>query len=220
MKKYVVASVAFVLVIAAGIGYRIASTKHPNAIDAANDAMSQPAVVEPKIFPTTSDHNAIAKAQQPAAEKEQVAESPDQKLIDMGFTAEEITKRRRIQALQAAADQRFNEVVEVDNLQAQQVHPQVRALFKTLSLKPVYNADETNDGYIDGMKIVELAYDSPFTKAGFKIGDKLTSVNGQLLNDPAQIAHLFADLGTHFDVCAERDGGEQCRTITLPNGKG
>lgn len=131
---------------------------------------------------------------------------------------EEARRRQRLMELEQAADQRFEETVELDGLRAEAVPPSVRDLFQTMTLEPHFDLDQATEGYVDGMRIAELSGANPLAKAGFRAGDRLTRWNGQPLVDPAQIAYAMLSLGEEFEVCAEREGGDYCRIVSLGNG--
>lgn len=135
-----------------------------------------------------------------------------------GMTEAQAERQRRLQQLQEAADARFKETVQLDGLRPADIEPSVRELLRTVKLEPVFDLERGADGYINGMQISKLIGTSPFAAAGFRLGDRLTRINGEPLVDPAQIAHLFAQLGERFEVCAARDGGEHCRMVVLEKG--
>lgn len=140
------------------------------------------------------------------------------RLKSLGLTEEEIANRQRRQELEEAANRRFDNAVEADRLQAEQVRPAVKKLFKTMTLEPVFNPERNVEGFVDGMRIAELTSINPLAKAGFQQGDRIVSFDGYPLQDPAEIAHLFTRLGEQFEVCARRSEDRLCRIISLNEG--
>lgn len=132
-----------------------------------------------------------------------------------GLTEEELQRKTRQRAYQQAAEARFKQAVKMDGLHPDAVDPDVRALFKTLTLDPVIDTQNTRKGSVNGMRIADLSKRNPLADAGFTTGDRLTRINGVALNDPAQIAHLFTRIENHMEVCAERSGKEYCEHVTL-----
>lgn len=144
-----------------------------------------------------------------AGEVEEKAEA-----LPPGLTAEEAERRRRLLALERAAQARFSETVELDGLQAEQVRPAVRALFESMTLEPAFDVEDGMEGYVNGLRIAELSGRNPLARAGFRTGDRLTRLDGQPLVDPAQIAYTMTSLGDSFEVCADRNGAAYCRIVS------
>lgn len=136
----------------------------------------------------------------------------------LGLTEEEIANRQRRQELEQAANRRFEEAVKADGLNAEQVPPAVKKLFKTMTLEPAFDPESNVEGFVDGMRIAELTSLNPLARAGFQQGDRLESFDGYPLQDPAEIAHLFTQLGEQFEVCARRSEERLCRIISLNDG--
>lgn len=137
------------------------------------------------------------------------------RLKSLGLTEEEIANRERLHELEQAANRRFDDAVNADSLQANQVRPAVRSLFKTMTLEPAFDPENNVEGFVDGMRIAELASINPLARAGFQQGDRLVSFDGYPLQDPAEIAHLFTQLGEQFEVCARRSEDRLCRIVSL-----
>ncbi|MGQ9424372.1 PDZ domain-containing protein [Gilvimarinus sp. F26214L] len=132
------------------------------------------------------------------------------------MSEEEARRHRRMIALNQAAQNRFDETVAMDKIDPAQIQPAVRNLFNSLTLEPHFDVEQGREGFVSGMRIAELSARNPLAEAGFQAGDRLVRFDGQPLEDPSQIAHLFASLGESFEVCAERETGEYCRIINLP----
>ena len=137
----------------------------------------------------------------------------NEEILKSIYTEEQIEELRQQYNMKLAAERRFSETIELDNLQPEQVHPSIKNLFKTIQLEPVINTKNSREGYVDGMIIAKLVDRNPFAKAGFALGDQITSIDGQPLTDPAQIAHLFTALGETFEACAKRGDDLFCREI-------
>lgn len=69
-----------------------------------------------------------------------------------------------------------------------------------------------------GLSIAWRNKRNPLAKAGFRIGDRLIRLNGQPLEDPAQIAYIVIGLRERFEVCAARDGADYCRVVVAAGG--
>lgn len=141
--------------------------------------------------------------------------APEETAPPEGMTKAEAERERRRLELERAAGKRFQQAVRMDGLKPSDVAPSVRAMFSTVTLQPVVDPETGTPGYVEGMRIAEIAGNNPLARAGFGRGDRITRINGDPLTDPAQIAHLFTSLGQRFEVCAEQEGGRRCRIVTL-----
>lgn len=130
-----------------------------------------------------------------------------------GMTKQEARERRRLMALQASAEARFAETVDLDGLTADRIAPPVRRLFDSLSLEPVFDLENGTEGFVDGLRIAEMSRGNALARSGFRVGDRLVRLGGQPLVDPAQIAYTMIDLGAEFEVCAARETGSYCRIV-------
>lgn len=142
----------------------------------------------------------------------------DEPPLPPGLTQQEARKRRRLLELDRAAEARFEEAVATDGLTADDVQPAVRALFATMTLEPAFDPDQGREGYVNGLRIAALTGRNPLAKAGFRAGDRLTRLNGQPLEDPAQIVYIVTGLRERFEVCAVRNGSDYCRIIEVAGG--
>lgn len=170
-----------------------------------------PAPTAPLYQPSEQQAQQPSPVEKPAEQDVQMEAAS----LPPGVSAEEAERKRRMLELDRAAQKRFDEAVAMDRIDPDRVDPSVRQLFTTLTLEPNFDLDSGREGFIDGMRIAEISGASPLAKACFKKGDRLVRFNGQPLEDPALVAHLFASLGKRFEVCAQRDGGEHCRQIDL-----
>lgn len=150
---------------------------------------------------------------EPREEDSEVAKLAEQ----YGMTEDEIRERMKLEEHQRAAEARFHEAVDMDGLTPEALDPGVRDLFQTLKLKPAFDLREGEQGSIDGMVVDRMTPRNPLAQAGFKVGDKLTRINGVALTDPAEIAHLFTRVKGNMEVCAEQGGSEVCKSIKLAN---
>lgn len=189
-------------------------------------AQPRPPAAQP---PVSQSEPATGAATQSPAERESVAiaDKPDSTDTPQngtepiqGMTEAEAKRQRRIQELERAAEERFQQAVRTDGLDPSDVSPSVRAMFSSVTLQPVVDPSTGTPGYIEGMRIAEIAGENPLAKAGFSPGDRITRIDGKPLNDPAQIAHLFTALGGRFEVCAAREGNRRCRMIALEDTNG
>lgn len=135
-----------------------------------------------------------------------------------GLSREEAQRRKRLLELEEAAQARFSETAELDGLRAEDVQPGVRALFDSVTLQPAYDVENGTEGFVNGLRIMELTDNNPLAKAGFHAGDRLTRFDGQPLVDPAQIAYTMTSLGESFEVCADRNGSDFCRVVDASGG--
>lgn len=146
-----------------------------------------------------------------------VVEAEDQRF---GLSDEELARTKRRYQFEQAAEQRFRETADMDGLTPESVKPEVRHLFRTLKLKPEYDLREGQQGYVNGMRVDRMASSNPLAKAGFRVGDRLTRINGEVLRDPAMIAHLVTRIDSSMEVCASRAGNRFCRQVTLESPSG
>ncbi len=144
----------------------------------------------------------------------QTSAGPAPAALPPGITEEEARKRRRLMALEASAEARFAEAVELDGLTADRVSPSVRRLFDSLALEPVFDVEEGTEGFVDGLRIAEMSRANALSRSGFQVGDRLVRLGGQPLVDPAQIAYTMISLGERFEVCAARETGSYCRIVS------
>lgn len=209
--KYFASITSLVLVAAAvlAVVWYLPGEEQPTAVA---DTAEQPARVEEAVPEPLPEPEPLATEE----ETEEQAAVEEESDLPPGLTEEEARRERRRLELAEAAEARFNETVKADRIEPEQVEPAVRSMFKTVKLEPEFDPDQGREGFIDGMRISRLLPDNPLAQAGFEKGDRITRFNGQPLEDPSQVAHLFASLGTSFEVCAERGSGEYCRLINLP----
>ena len=217
MYKFAIYGVGVVLLVAA-VAITIVNKSGKSSVAEVANAPAAANVEMPRATDQPADMSAAKKprtiAPQPLA-AEKPADSATAKLKAAGYSDKEIEAHKRRLALRSAATARFNETVKMDNLNPGEVKPEVRQMFRTLRLSPDYDVAEGEPGFVNGMFISELQQNNPLSKAGFKRGDKLVSFDGMPLQDPAEIAHLFVDLGSQFEVCADRVGERLCRIVTL-----
>lgn len=203
MSRYVVWTVLLAAVLASiGWWLRPTAAPAPGGVETATAPARAPAVAR-------SDAPAAA-----AADSGQPQAGPAEQALPPGLDAEEARRRRQLLALRRAADERFSETVAVDGLRSDDVDPAVRRLFGSLTLTPEFDLGRTVEGQVSGLRIAQLSGANPLAAAGFRSGDVLTRLDGQPLNDPAQIAYTIMDLDSEFEVCAKRRRGEYCRLVT------
>lgn len=217
MKKVTVLLIGSLVLITGVLVFSRWQTTAPDVKTVVADKDTPDIVSENTALQNDPDEQAVPEKSTPLNTGDDVSDT-DQQLLAMGFTPEELAEKRRLLAVEQAADQRFDEAVQMDRLSADQVNTEVKQLMQTVNLEPVFDSGNGPEGFIDGLKIVELSNSNPLAAAGFKAGDKLTVINGQPLQDPAQIAYLFTTLESRFEVCADRDDGQYCRFVTIENG--
>lgn len=211
MRYYVI--IALLLAVSLPMGYWLLRGGETTSVDALPEATSSTEVVPPPV-------------EVPVAEPQQAGSDPEtnpaiqdkeeyRRLKALGLTEEEIAERERLHKLEQAANRRFDTAVATDELRADQVRPAIKKLFKTMTLEPAFDPDSDLEGYIDGMRIAELTSVNPLAQAGFQKGDRLVSLGGYPLRDPAEIATLFTQLDEQFEVCARRSADRLCRIISL-----
>lgn len=212
--KYFASITSLILVAAAvlAVVWYLPSQEQPEAVA---PVAAQPAEVEQTV-PEALNQADVAKPAEVEEEPEEQTTAEEESDLPPGLTEEEARRERRRLELAEAAEARFNETVKADRIEPEQVEPAVRSMFKTVKLEPEFDPDQGREGFIDGMRISHLMPGNALAEAGFEKGDRITRFNGQPLEDPAQVAHLFASLGTSFEVCAQRGNGEYCRLINLP----
>ena len=178
-----------------------------------DSAPEDPAEVER----ASSDESAFEAA--PIVQRPQPAtpqmEMPDVAIEDL-LTEEEIAVLEERERRQLAARERFSSAVQSDRLRPEQVSDNVRAFFADMDLEPVVS--EERMGMINGMRINWLDKNHPLAQAGFEEGVRLTRIDGDPLQDPADIAHLPTRMGDSLEVCGEQDGRESCHYIQLSGG--
>ncbi len=201
-----------VVALLAGVGLAVYWWQSNPAAPAAGPSPS----AEPAPTSRPAAERAVIPGSEPAGAAPANAAGEQPPLPDLD--PEEARRRQRLLELEQAADERFAETVELDGLHADAVSPSVRNLFQTMTLEPHFDLGQATEGYVNGMRIAELSGANPLAKAGFRRGDRLTRWNGQPLVDPAQIAYAMLSLGEEFEVCAEREGGDYCRIVSLGNG--
>lgn len=161
----------------------------------------------------TRNHEGVDASKAPGDER--VNEAGTESTNRFGLPDEELARLKRRYEFERAAERRFHQTADADGLTPDSVRPEVRTLFSTLRLEPEYDLREGQQGYVDGMRVARMESGNPLAKAGFRVGDRLTRINGEALRDPAVIAHLMTRLGTTMEVCASRSGNLICRQITL-----
>ena len=105
---------------------------------------------------------------------------------------------------------RFEESLVTSGATEGQVDEAVLSTFETLDAFPVL----MDGGYMDGVRIRAMPDGHPFARAGFRVGDRLMSVDGLLLQDPSELPGLFVRLERSFEVCVERAGEVLCADVT------
>lgn len=217
--RSVAITVSMIVLLGFIAGYLLISQYEIDPQIATPDPKPEPETLVNQSITTEPIPDVTASNQQAATEEsDQLPNEEIARLKSLGLTEAEIEEHRQRQQLDRAATQRFNATVQMDNLSPDKVLPEVREMFKTLTLEPAYDVERGNAGFIDGMFIAELTSANPLAKAGFKAGDRLVSFDGMPLQDPSEVAHLFVELGEQFEICADRDGNQYCQIITLNEG--
>lgn len=164
------------------------------------------AAAPPATVPQPEPEPALPDPEPPVAESEL---SPDHTERVLGNPI--MADRARQHELAPAADARWHEAVDGGEYRADDLDPAVRDLFRDLDLEPRY----AEGGRIEGLSIRSLSLDHPLAQLGFRAGDRIDRIQGVPLSDPAELPSLLARLGPHFSLCADRDGSELCRELTL-----
>lgn len=124
-------------------------------------------------------------------------EIPEDSLISFGVKNLNFSKGQDV--IQAAENEFVVNKVELDNY--------MKDLSSILTTARMVE-NRGPDGKLHGFRFVWIDPKSPFAKLGFKDGDVLLEVDGQLLNTPTKGLQLFQEMrnSTSFNIVLERDG--------------
>ncbi len=178
-----------------------AASSQPPPVGTAPARLPTPAAAQPLPTPSPAADEPVAEEATSLEAARLAAIQSDARLLDRAKQLE----------LAPKADARWNEAVSESGFTADDVDPAVRKLFASVRLEPRY----AEGGAIEGLVIEEMGDDHPLARAGFRIGDRLSRIQGVELRDPSQLPSLIAHLGPNISFCVERDGGETCQDVAL-----